>query len=148
MTKANEVLEIYRIYVTTIIAQEQHRYQIIAVYSTLMAGAWAILVTTDETLQTLIIMAIYVISIIWFLTVCAFIRLSKAKFAVISRLEVEFSVQPFGWEWEYIKNQKAPNARLSLLDVCVPLLVAIFAFIYQVPDCIWLWQLGRYELGS
>ena len=38
MTK-EEILKVYEIYVATITAQEQRRYQIVAVYSALVAGA-------------------------------------------------------------------------------------------------------------
>lgn len=136
MTKENQILEIYRIYVSTIIAQEQRRYQIIAVYSTLVAGAWGLLVTSGGAYQALIITSICVISVIWALTVCAFRRLAKAKFAIIDRIEADFPIQPFGWEWKHTKNNKFPNFRLSLLDISIPLFTTVCAIGYQVWSCI------------
>ena len=137
MTKENQILELYRIYVSTIIAQEQRRYQIIAVYSTLMAGAWGLLVTDGGAQhQALIIAFICTISVIWTLTVCAFRRLAKAKFAIIDRIEADFPVQPFGWEWKYTKNNRFSNLRLSLLDTCIPLFAMACAIVYQVLSCI------------
>lgn len=141
MTK-DQVLEIYRVYVSTITAQEQRRYRIIAVYSTLVAGAWAILMTGNQVNETWmlfgfiamnpIILAIYIISLIWASTVLAFRELAKAKFAVINRIEASFPVKPFRWEWEHVKSSKFSKLKLSQLDLCVPLLIMACTFVYQV----------------
>lgn len=136
MTKKEELLKIYGIYVATITAQEQRRYQVVAVYSALVAGAWAVLVAGGMSHQTLIIIGICVISLVWVFTVRAFKRLADAKFSVIRDIEKEFSIQPFRQEWEYEKNNKFCSLRLSRLDEAVPWILFASAFIYQVAHCL------------
>lgn len=136
MKEKEELLKMYEIYVATITAQEQRRYQIVAVYSTLVAGAWAVLVTGDMSHQTLIIIGICIISLVWAFTVRAFKRLAEAKFSVIRDIEKEFLIQPFRREWEYEKSGKFFYLRLSRLDEFVPWLMLFFGVTYQMTHCI------------
>lgn len=136
MKEKEELLKIYEMYVATVTAQEQRRYQIVAVYSTLVAGAWAVLATGNTSHQILIITGICVISLVWAFTVRAFKRLADAKFSVILEIEKKFLIQPFLQEWEYEKKSKPCSLRLSRLDGIVPWILFASAFIYQGVHCL------------
>ncbi len=141
----DEILELYRVMVDTVTANEQRRQQISSVFITLMAagfGAAGAIKSFDLIYAT--IPAAFV-SIIWWSQVRYLKMLASAKFHVIDELEKKLSYQPFKEEWRYLKRtnecdqswlQKKFRVTLSGLEMSVPLLI-FFASVAHVGYQVW-----------
>lgn len=137
MTEKSEMLELYSVYVETVTANEQRRQALSAFYTTIIAAGAAFLTSDNDYDHVWIISAIFVISVIWYLTIRYFRRLAKAKFEVIKLMESHFAVQPFGLEWKFFKgdlpdNAEAPRKKrrwirfsLTHFDMVIPLVSLI-----------------------
>ena len=137
MTEKEEVLEIYKVMVDTIIANEQRRQQISSVFITLIvAGFGAAGAIADFSLINATAPAA-LISIIWWLQVKYLKNLAEAKFHVIAELEAKLTYRPFEAEWDYLlggKQQALKNnlrIGLSQIEMTVPILI-FFASITHI----------------
>ncbi len=139
MTERQETLELYKTFVETITANEHRRQSLSAVYTSLIASALALVASDAEFDLAWISLGVFVVALVWFLSVRYFRRLAAAKFEVVKKMEREFCIQPFALEWLYFKH-KAPKekgdgpekrkwARVTLThyDQAVPLLAMLFS---------------------
>ena len=126
-----ETIELYRVMVDTVIANEHRRQQISSVFITLIAaGFGAAGAIKDFELLYVTTPAMFV-SIVWWAQVRFLKRLATAKFHVIGMLEERLSYQPFKEEWCFLKRQSSGEARtwfrigLSQIEMTVPLAIFV-----------------------
>lgn len=104
MTDKEEILELYKVFVGTITANEQRRLQLTAVFLTLMAAGVTALGTIKDIDPMYIVAPAFVVSLVWFSGIRHFRRLAKAKFKVIATMERHFSIRPFELEWNIFSS--------------------------------------------
>ena len=131
MREKDEILQLYRVVVDTVKANEYRRQQINSVFITLMAaGSGVVGAITDFNLIYVAVPAAFV-SVIWFLQLRYLRRVAKAKFRVIGELEVKLSYQPFKREWLFIKKSKF-SPELTLIEMAVPSIIFLISLIYII----------------
>ena len=126
-----ETIELYRVMVDTVIANEQRRQQISSVFITLIAAGFgaAGAIKDFELLYATIPAAI--VSIVWLAQVQFLKRLADAKFHVIGQLEERLSYKPFKEERRFLKRQSSGDGRawfrigLSQMEMIVPLVILV-----------------------
>ncbi len=99
-----EELEIYKIYVRTIIATENRRQRAATAYLSIIAAIATVSSIIGDIPLVVPIGAIIFVALIWLATVYYFRRLAKAKFSVISSIEPILPIQPFKEEWKHFKK--------------------------------------------
>lgn len=124
----NERLELYRVMVETITANENRRQQMMTVYITVVIAVFAAFGTIPNLDPLHLAILAIPFSVVWFWSLVYFRSLAKAKFKVIDQLEDGFFVRPFGLEWQYLSSAKP---KLSTVEMAVPLsiLVASMGFL-------------------
>lgn len=133
MTERNELLELYRVMVDTVTANEQRRQQISSVFITLVAaGFGAVGAIEDFQLVYATVPAVF-LSIIWWAQVRYLKNLASAKFHVICQIEDQFVYQPFKEEWKHLKRDAASSRSwlrlgLSQIEMLVPIGVFFASF--------------------
>ena len=130
MDDRQENLELYKVMVSTITANEARRQQISSVFLSLIglgsAGAGAFHASLDF---------LYIsvpgafLSMIWWMQIGYLKRLAKAKFDVIEMMENKMAFQPFATEWRIFKGT-TPRATLSEIEMLVPMLCFLVCAIY------------------
>ena len=132
MTDLDRKLEIYKVFVTTITANENRRQQTSTVY----LGMVAAVVTAAGVVRDMPLiypaLVILSISVIWFFTIGYFRRLAKAKFAVVSKMEEDLPIAAFEMEWQILSAGKNNRIGLTHLEMFVPSLIAAGCIIYIV----------------
>ena len=127
----NEHLEIYKIVVETITANEGRRQRATAAYLGMIAAiatAAAAIPNLPWIVPTLIIL---IIAITWLATLVYFRRLAQAKFAVIQELEEKLIFPAFGREWEHFTGKRGFfSMSLTYIEMVVPAGAAIGSVVY------------------
>ena len=125
MTDLDRKLEIYKVFVTTITANENRRQQTSTVY----LGMVAAVITAAGVVRDIPLiypaLVILSISVIWFFTIRYFRRLAKAKFAVVSKIEEDLPIAAFDMEWQILSTGKNNRIGLTHLEMFVPSLIAL-----------------------
>ncbi len=126
MEPIQERLEIYKIFVTTITANEGRRQRAATVYLGMIAG----LVAAVQAIPTLTYAGsaaiVFVIAAVWLLTIYYFRRLAQAKFAVIKEIEKDLSFRAFEFEERSFKQRRGvPAPSLTWLEMGLPALLLI-----------------------
>lgn len=128
MTENSENLELYRIMVGTVTANEQRRQQISSVFMTLVAAGFGAAGAIDNFDAVYATVPGAVVGIVWWLQVRYLKQLATAKFKIINRLESNFDYQPFSEEWQYTKSKKVSSSwfrpSLSRIEMTVPLMIS------------------------
>lgn len=138
MTDREEALELYKVMVGTITANEQRRQQSATIFMSLIATGFAALGIVEDLQPIYIATATALVSVVWFLTVKYFKRLAKAKFEVIAQLEKHFAIWPFDLEWKAFNHgSKADRRKLRLtsIELIVPGMLATVSILYVL---VWL----------
>ena len=115
----------YGIYVEAITANENRRQNFSAIYLTLVATGIALLGADFPVHVAYISGPMVIISILWYSKIVYFRALAKAKFAVLSEMEVELELRPFEAEWKRLQDTRNPIIKLGLarLEMSIPVLV-------------------------
>lgn len=128
MTVPDETMELYRMMVDTVTANEQRRQQISSVFITLLAAGFGAAGAIQDFNMIYASAPAAVVSLVWFAQVRFLKRLASAKFHVIGQLEEKLSYRPFEEEWRFMKRdpsaRKWYNVGLSDIEMTVP--IAIF----------------------
>lgn len=138
MTEKDEILELYRVFVDTIIANEQRRQQINSVFITFFAAGFGITGAINGFNWIYATVPATVVSIIWWAQVRFLKNLAKAKFHVINQLEERLSYHPFKEEWRCFKKHRTDGKRtwfqfeLSQIEMFVPLIILASCVIHIV----------------
>ena len=140
MSENAELIDLYKIVVDTITANEQRRQQVTTTYLTVFAGGMAALGALKDIDPIFLAIPAIPVSLIWYSSVRYFRRLAKAKFAVIGQMEKEFCLQPFELEWKHFKHQPKrfswlPDTLrgrfgLTQLEMLIPAILAVSATAY------------------
>lgn len=140
MTDKTELIELYKIVVNTITANEQRRQQGNAVYLSMVAAGMAAIGGIKNFDPVYLALPALPISLIWFASVRYFRQLARAKFRVIGEIEKNFSIRPFELEWQHFKSSTDGNLRLpkwlrlrfglTHLEMCVPAFLAAASALY------------------
>lgn len=127
MNKSPNSIELYSVYITTVISNENRRQKTSVIYLSLISAGLAF-ARSVELLSYMIIL----VSFIWLITIIYFRALAQAKFKVIREMEKEWEIKPFDLEWKYFKDKKinALFLRLTYLEMCIPIITLIFSFSY------------------
>lgn len=132
MADLDRKLEIYKVFVTTITANENRRQQTSTVY----LGMVAAVVTAAGVVRDIPLiypaLVILSISVIWFFTIGYFRRLAKAKFEVVSKIEEDLPIAVFDMEWQILSTGKNNRIGLTHLEMFVPSLIAASCSVYIV----------------
>lgn len=137
MSEKDETLELYRVMVETVTANEQRRQQISAVFITLIAAGFAAVGAISDFELIYVTVPAAFISIVWWSQLRYLKRLASAKFHVIGQLENKLSYRPFEEEWRFLKKieEEIPdgpkvlkmlrNIRMGLsqIEMTVPLVI-------------------------
>ncbi len=134
MTEKEEALALYHAYIGTISSNETRRHQLKSVYFTVTAALLA-LSGPSGLKPDLLAGLVCLISTPWALSMIYFRSLARAKFAVIEKLEQNFTVRPFDEEWRAMKSGN--RLSLSAIDIAVPvtIIVAALAFLLYRKLC-------------
>lgn len=136
MNEKQEILELYKVMVETITANEQRRQQASALYLSLIAAGITALGAIKGLDPIYIALPSCLVALIWFRTIVYFRRLASAKFNVISKMEKNFSIHPFELEWKIFKKGSEKGWRklfshgLTELEMIVPGLLTFISGIY------------------
>lgn len=127
ISKDAETLELYRMMVDTITANEQRRQQISSVFITLLAAGFGAAGAIQGFNMVYATASALVVSLVWFAQVRFLKRLATAKFHVIGQLEEKLTYHPFAEEWRFLKRDN-PKRKwllfgLSDIEMIVPLAV-------------------------
>lgn len=127
----NEHLEIYKVVVDTITANEGRRQRTTTTYLGMLAAITTATAAIPGLPLIVSMLAVFVISVTWVTTLLYFRRLAQAKFAVIAEIEKELALPAFNLEWQHFKD-KGKLIRLSLtyLEMMVPASAAAVSFAY------------------
>jgi len=137
MAKEAEILEIYKIFVDTITANEQRRQKINSVFITLSATGIAAAGAIEDLDPIYVAVPGLLVGLIWFAQVRFLKRLATAKFQVIEQLEERLSYRPFAEEWKFFKgSDETPFSSfrfgLSGLEMIVPLVLLLGCSLYLI----------------
>ena len=126
-----ETIELYRVMVDTVIANEQRRQQISSVFITLIAAGFGAAGAIKDFELLYATTPAAIVSIVWLAQVQFLKRLATAKFHVIGQLEERLSYKPFKEEWRFLKRQSSGDGRawfrigLSQMEMTVPLVIFV-----------------------
>lgn len=123
----SERLELYRVMVDTVTANEARRQQMMTVYVSLVVGGFAAMGSIDDFDPLYFAIPALPLSLIWWSSLRYFRALATAKFSVIDHLEKGFSFQPFAMEW---KNMRRQEPSLSVLEMTLPATTAVASGVY------------------
>ena len=127
----NEHLEIYKIIIDTITANEGRRQRTTTAYLGMLAAITTATAAIPGLSLIASMLAVFVISLTWFSTVLYFRRLAQAKFAVIAEVEKELVLPAFKLEWQHFKGKrKFVHLSLTYLEMVVPFCAAVVSFAY------------------
>ena len=102
MTILDRKLEVYKVFVSTITANENRRQQASVVYLGMVAAIVTAVGVVHNNMPLIYPASlIFLISVIWLLTIRYFRRLAKAKFAVVSEIEKIFPLLLLKWNGRY-----------------------------------------------
>lgn len=133
MTDLDRKLEIYKVYISTITANENRRQQASVVYLGMVAAIiTAVGIVSNKMPLIYPASLILLISLVWFLTIGYFRRLAKAKFSVVSEMEKDFPIAPFEMEWEILSTEKNNRISLTHLEMFLPLFIASSCLVYII----------------
>ena len=127
----NERIEIYKVVVDTIIANEGRRQRAATACLGMIAAITTAMAAIPELPLIAPMLAILVIALTWLATVWYFRRLAQAKFAVIAEIEESLVVPAFKHEWQHFKNGRTFfHLSLTYLEMVVPVLAAASSAAY------------------
>ena len=130
MDEKSETIELYKVMVTTITANEQRRQQISYVFITLIGLGSAGVGAFSNQFEPLYISAPGILlSFIWWSQIRYLKRLATAKWSVIGKMESQFAMQPFAEEWRTF-NRGTPRATLSDIEMLFPALCFLLCLGY------------------
>ncbi len=129
----SEQLEIYKVFVNTITANEGRRQKISTAYIGMIAAITTATAAIPELPSIVSATVILAISITWFLTVVYFRNLAQAKFTVINEIEESLSVPAFALEWRHFKKGSMFGwLSLTKLEMVIPALTALVSSIWVI----------------
>lgn len=136
MTEKDEILELYRMMVDTVTANEQRRQQISSVFITLIAAGFAAAGAVKDFNLIYVTAPAALVSMVWWAQVRYLKKLATAKFYVIDELETKLNYRPFREEWLFLKRnsdeegEKRSWFRLGLaeMEMIVPLAIFVGCF--------------------
>ena len=133
MSDVDRKLEIYKVFISTITANENRRQQASVVYLGMIAAiVTAVGVVHNDMPLLYPATLIFLISTIWFLTIKYFRRLAKAKFAVVSEMEKDIPIAAFEMERKILSEQKSCQVDLTHLEMALPFFLALVCIGYMV----------------
>lgn len=122
MDEKSEALELYKVMISTITANELRRQQISYVFITLIGlGSAGVGAIGNDFDPLYVAVPGILLSLIWWSQISYLKQLATAKWDVVGQLEQQFSTQPFAEEWRIFKKG-APRSTLSEIEMFVPLL--------------------------
>ena len=135
---ASQALDLYRIMVETVTANEQRRQLISSVFLTLLAAGFGASGTIENFNFAFASAPALVISFVWFSQVRHLKRLAKAKFYVIGQLEEKMSFRPFEEEWNYLSHNKAKRSLFGLGLADIEMITPLCVFGASLVHLVWL----------
>lgn len=126
-----EPIELYKIMIDTITANEQRRQQVTSVNISLVVAGMAALGGIKDLDPLYVVLPALPLAAIWLFSIRYFRRLSKAKWEVVHEIESQFQHQPFSDEWKRVKE--APgwmSFGLTHLEMSVPLAIITTSTLY------------------
>lgn len=124
-----EKLELYRLMVETVSANEARRQQMMTLYVSLFVAGFAALGSIEALDPLYLVVPALALSIVWYSSLRYFRALATAKFAVISHLEEDFPIKPFDMERKATPKRKL---ELSQLEMMLPALTILACMLYIV----------------
>lgn len=126
-----EHLEIYKIVVGTITANEGRRQKATAAYLGMIAAVATVASAIPNLAFIVPATTMLVIALTWLATLMYFRRLAQAKFAVINEIEKELVVGAFQREWDFFNSNRGLfSLSLTHIEMVVPTVTAIGSFVY------------------
>lgn len=133
MSEQPSKIDLYSVFVQTIISNETRRQQASAIYLSLISVGVVALGSIELESKYFVLVPIMVVSVIWFLTIRYFRALAKAKFHVIEKLEQDWSIKPFELEWQHVKqNWTWRGLELSNIETYLPIAVFVLVLGYLI----------------
>lgn len=126
---ATERLELYRVVVDGITANEARRQQMMTVYVSLMVAGFAAMGSIETLDPLFVVIPALPLSVVWYASLRYFRALATAKFKVIAHLEKGFSVKPFEMEW---KSMCHPKVGLSVLEMTLPVVIMLACVVFLI----------------
>ena len=132
MTDLDRKLEVYKVFVSTIIASENRRQQA----STTYLGMIAAIVTVVGAIRDMALIypavVTWVISVLWFLSIRYFRKLAQAKFSVIAEIEKDLPIAALMMEWREFRGERNDQIGLTHLEMILPILTVVVCTTYIV----------------
>ena len=132
MSDVDSKLEIYKVYVDTIISTENRRLHASTVYLGMIAAVATLAGSVAEVKLIYPISVTFAISTIWWLSVKFFRKLARAKFSVIAELEKDLPIAVFELEWNAFKGDRSRGLSLTHLEMALPIVTATLCGAYIV----------------
>jgi len=124
-------LSLHKLMSDTITAAERRRQQASTFYLTIIAALIALGGSDVGVDKYTISISTIVISLLWLASIRYFRSLSKAKFDVISDLEMSMEYALFQKEWDYFKTKyhkgRFIGLELSTIEMALPTLIGTIA---------------------
>jgi len=123
-------IELYKVMVETVTANEARRQQINSVFISLIAAGFAALGAINNLDPIYLAIPAAAVCALWYNKIQYLKLLAKAKFKVICDLEKGFSSQPFADEWQHFESLRKGRRGLSELELTIPLFIGFSSFGY------------------
>ena len=138
MNERTHKIEIYKAYITTIIATENRSNRTSTVYMSVLIAIATFASSTEEPPVLLITMIIFLVSLVWYFTSKYFRRLTETKYLVIKELERGFGFPLFRIEEENFQRRYKHRQTISDLETFIPLAIlsgsSLFLVLQRVLD--------------
>ena len=121
MSNADSKLEIYKVYVDTIIATESQRLHASTVYLGMIAAVATLAGSIADVKPIYPVSVTFAISTIWWLSVKYFRKLARARFSVIAELEKDLPIAVFDLEWKAFRGDRSKGLNLTHLEMALPI---------------------------
>ncbi len=123
--------QIYAVYVQTVGTNEAKRLQANTIYFGFSGALIAAYVAAPDSLQHIIGLVGFVLSLVWLFTIKYHRDLARAKFKVINNIESHFKIQPFCDEWNEFKKLKW-RIGLTEIEFIIPFALGIASLAMMV----------------
>lgn len=121
-------LEYYKIWIETITASAKRRQTASAFYIAVIAALAGTFSFNEAKQSWFVLLAIWLISLLWFFTIRYFKGVAKAKFDVIEMLEQKLRIAMFRTEWTLFKTKyKGHLGSIEVTDIEMLLPVVAWA---------------------
>ena len=132
MDEVTQKIEIYKAYISTIIASDNHRQRVAAYYLGMILVLATVARSSDSLDPLFVWSLVFLTALIWCCTIRRFLDKAEAQLCVIEELEREIGFAAFQLELEEFRKRSKVKRTLAELEMSIPKWIAIGSLIAVV----------------